>query len=75
MMIRTSDGDPCGPGAARIRLVASSPSIPGIRMSISTTSGRCLSAAATASLPSAASATTGMPAAPRISRKPPRTSV
>ena len=61
--------------AARIRRVASRPSISGILMSISTTSGRCLSAAATASRPSAASATTGMPAAPRISRKPPRTSV
>ena len=58
-----------------MRLVASSPSISGIRMSISTTSGRYLSVAATASRPSAASATTGMPAEFRISRKPPRTSV
>ncbi len=58
-----------------MRLVASRPSISGIRMSISTTSGRCRSVAATASWPSAASATTGMPAEPRISRNPPRTSV
>ena len=69
MMIRTSVRD------ARMRLVASSPSISGIRMSISTTSGWYLSAAATAAAPSAASATTSMPAEPRISRKPPRTSV
>ena len=61
--------------AARIRLVASSPSISGIRMSIKMTSGRCLRAAATAWMPSAATATTGMPAELRISRNPLRTSI
>jgi hypothetical protein len=45
----------------------------GIRMSISTTSGWCLSTALTASLPSAASATTVMPASARIIRNPVRT--
>jgi hypothetical protein len=38
---------------ARMRRVASSPSMPGILMSISTTSGRCLRDWATASAPSA----------------------
>src|SRR5437879_3702888 len=57
MMIR----QPLPGCAARMRLVASSPSISGIRMSIRTTSGRCRSTAATASLPLAASAMTGMP--------------
>ncbi len=45
MMIRMSRPD----RAPRIRRVASSPSSSGIRMSIKITSGRCLSAAATAS--------------------------
>src|ERR1700677_4130017 len=60
--------------APRICRVASSPSITGILMSISTTSGWCSSTAATASLPSAASAATSSPADSRISRKPLRTS-
>src|ERR1700677_4507717 len=60
--------------APRICRVASSPSITGILMSISTTSGRCSSTAATASLPSAASPATSIPSVSRISRKPPRTS-
>ena len=51
------------------------PSMPGIRMSIRTTSGRCSRAAATASAPSDACATTSMPGSePRISAKPVRTS-
>ena len=58
MMIRV----PAAP-AATICLVASMPSSRGIRMSISTTSGRCWSAAAIACSPSAASASTSTPAA------------
>ena len=57
-----------------MRRVASRPSIPGMRMSISTTSGRVRRTASTASSPSAASATTSMPSAVRIIRKPVRTS-
>ena len=60
--------------ADRIRFVASIPSIPGMRMSMSTTSGRSFAVAATASAPSAASAATSIPADARISRNPPRTS-
>ena len=44
------------------RRVASMPSMPGMRMSISTTSGACASAAATASSPVPASATTSIDA-------------
>ena len=44
----------------------------GMRMSISTTSGRSRAPAATASAPSAASPTTSMPRAVRISRNPVR---
>ena len=69
MMIRV----PAAP-AATICLVASMPSSRGIRMSISTTSGRCWSTAAIACSPSAASASTSTPAAFRMSPKPPRTS-
>ena len=47
-----------GSGCARICLVAVSPSITGIRMSISTTSGRSSPASATARAPSPASPTT-----------------
>ena len=55
------------------RRVASMPSMPGMRMSISTTSGRCASAAATASSPVAASATTSIePVASSTALKPAR---
>ena len=52
-----------GTVAAVISLAASSPSIPGIRTSISTTSGRSAAACATAAAPSAASPATVMPSA------------
>jgi hypothetical protein len=45
---------------AHTRRAASNPSITGIRMSSSSTSGVCRSTAATASAPSPASATTSM---------------
>ncbi len=48
-------------GSALIMRVAASPSVPGIRMSISTTSGAVVRASSTASAPSAASPTTSMP--------------
>ena len=55
--------------------VASSPSIPGIRMSISTTSGWWAAAAASAASPLAASPTTVMPSAvSRMTQNPERTS-
>ena len=55
-------------------LVACSPSIRGIRMSISTTSGCSATARSIASTPSAASPTTSMPpAVPMITRNPVRT--
>ena len=55
--------------------VASSPSIPGIRMSISTTSGRQPTAAASAASPLAASPTTVMSSAvSRMTQNPERTS-
>ena len=58
-----------------IRRVASSPSSPGIRTSISTTSGWTRSTSATASAPSAASPTTSTSSlSPRIMEKPLRTS-
>ena len=58
-----------------ISRVASSPSIPGIRMSISTTSGPCAAACDTAAAPLAASPTTVMPsAASRMTQNPARTS-
>ena len=61
--------------AAVISRVASRPSMPGIRMSMSTTSGASARAAATASVPLAASPTTLIPsAASRITQKPARTS-
>jgi hypothetical protein len=66
---------PSWPRARVICRVASSPSIPGIRMSISTTSGAFSATAATAPAPFAASPTTLMPsAASRITQKPARTS-
>jgi len=62
-------------GSAAICLVASSPSVPGIRMSISTTSGLCRRASVNASAPSAASPTTVMSAwASSSARNPARTS-
>ena len=48
-MVRISTRVPAVAGSAQIRRVASIPSISGIRTSISTTSGRCCSASATAS--------------------------
>jgi 8-oxo-dGTP diphosphatase len=55
--------------------VASSPSIPGMRMSISTTSGPCAATCDTAASPLAASPTTVMPsAASRMTQNPDRTS-
>jgi hypothetical protein len=65
---------PAGPHR-RAPEAASSPSISGILMSISTTSGRYFSTAATASAPVAASPATGMLASLRIMRNPVRTSV
>src|SRR5271165_3781097 len=62
------------PGMAVICLVASSPSITGIRTSIRTTSGCSLAASATACAPSAASPATTYPEASRITQKPARTS-
>ena len=60
--------------AATIRRVASSPSIPGIWTSISTTSGVRQRTSSTAAAPSAASPTTSMSgSASRISRSPERT--
>ena len=57
-----------------IRRVASTPSIPGIRMSIRTTSGRSLETSSTAACPSAASPTTSMSSADRSrTANPPRT--
>ncbi len=66
-----------GASPSRIRrLVASIPSTPGMRMSISTTSGRSSRASATASSPSSASPTTSRSSCTsRIARKPARTSV
>ena len=64
-----------GFGAAMIRRVASRPSMPGIRMSISAMSGRVRNAASTASAPSSASATTRMSGSvSRIILNPARTS-
>ena len=61
--------------AAAIRRVASMPSRTGIRMSISTTSGRVRRASATASCPSLASPTTAVSGSfSRILRSPTRTS-
>ena len=58
-----------------ICLVASRPSIPGIRMSISTTSGACAATWDTAASPLAASPTTVIPsAASRMTQNPRRTS-
>ena len=58
-----------------ICLVASRPSISGIRTSIRITSGRCWAAAWTACAPFAASPTTVIPsAASRITQNPVRTS-
>ena len=58
-----------------ISLVASRPSISGIRTSIRITSGWCSAAAWTAWAPLAASATTVIPSvASRITQKPVRTS-
>ena len=55
--------------------MASSPSMPGIRMSISTTSGWLAAAARTAASPLAASPTTVIPsAASRMTQNPERTS-
>jgi hypothetical protein len=63
----------CGPLVSS--RVASSPSMPGMRMSMSTTSGWCAAADATAAAPSAASPTTVMPsAASRMTQNPERTS-
>jgi len=59
MMTRT----PLSSGSAAICRVASSPSVPGMRMSISTTSARSERARSTAAAPSAASPTTSMPGA------------
>src|SRR3954469_25840329 len=60
--------------AARIRRVASTPSMPGIRTSIRRTSGRCCSASVTAASPSAASPTTSMPSIVRSrATRPPLT--
>jgi hypothetical protein len=56
MMTRT----PLSSGSAAICRVASSPSVPGIRMSISTTSACSERARSTAAAPSAASPTTSM---------------
>ena len=62
-------------GAPTIRRVASRPSISGMRMSMSTTSGRSRPTSATASAPSAASPTTSMSSAePSSTTKPLRTS-
>ena len=58
-----------------ISRVASSPSMPGMRMSISTTSGSCACTWVTASAPLAASPTTVIPSAvSRITQKPALTS-
>lgn len=60
----------CVPGAERtISTVADRPSRPGMRMSITTTSGRSRITADTASVPSAASATTQMSMPSRIVRE------
>ena len=59
MMTRT----PLNSGSAAICRVASSPSVPGMRMSISTTWARSERASSTAAAPSAASPTTSMPGA------------
>jgi hypothetical protein len=66
----------CGPSEPPVSSrVASSPSMPGMRMSMSTTSGWCAAADATAAAPSAASPTTVMPsAASRMTQNPERTS-
>ena len=56
-MVRITTLGACGPDAVSCR-VAARPSITGILMSISTTSGRSAAASATASAPSAASPTT-----------------
>ena len=64
-----------GAPTTRCCSVASSPFIRGIRMSMSTTSGRCSRAAATPSRPSTAWPTTSMSGAPpRIITSPERTS-
>ena len=62
-------------GSRVISRVASRPSMPGIRMSISTTSGPWAAACDTAASPLAASPTTVMPsAASRMTQNPERTS-
>jgi hypothetical protein len=66
---------PASAGSAAMRRVASSPSSPGIRMSISSTSGWYRAASRTASAPSAASPTTSMSScASSSARNPARTS-
>ena len=66
---------PARSSSAAIRRVASSPSTPGIRMSMSTTSARSCRAWSTASAPLAASPTTSIPSALSSStRKPARIS-
>ena len=59
-VVSTTMRVPAARGRAVIRRVASRPSMRGIRMSISTTSGRARRASSTASAPSAASPTTSM---------------
>ncbi len=70
--MRTRDRQP---GSARMRRVASIPSTPGIRTSMSTMSGRVDATSVTASAPSSASPTTSRSGSvSRIIRRPRRTS-
>jgi hypothetical protein len=70
MTMRTS----ASRSSAAIARVAARPSVPGMRMSMSTMSGRCRRASCTASSPSPASLTTSMSSwASSSARKPART--
>src|SRR5215216_7140082 len=74
-VVRTSTRTPARSSSATIRRVASRPSSTGMRMSISTTSGRVERASSTAAAPSPASPTTSMsPASSSRARNPARTS-
>jgi hypothetical protein len=73
-VVRITTRTPARRWSAAIRRVASSPSVPGIRMSINRTSGVSSEASRAASSPSAASPTTSMSdCASRSERNPART--